>query len=177
MNLNAAVRAFIAGEGSEVQNTQAALERDDPVDRARAAPATCQPEQTNEDQGTMTMNRRVKPVAAAVGTAFVASIAGTAVADVDAEQAFSSTDLGVGYQLASADEGSCGEGKCGEGKCGESKGGEEGSCGEGKCGESKGGEEGSCGEGKCGEGKCGESKGGEEGSCGEGKCGEGKCGG
>ena len=70
----------------------------------------------------------------------------TAVAD----NPFSATDIGNGYQLASKDA----EGKCGEGKCGEAaaKQEAEGKCGEGKCGESK------SAEGKCGEGKCGESK-------------------
>ncbi len=117
----------------------------------------------------------IKPVAAAVGVAFVSSLvfSVTAVAD---DNPFDATDLDAGYMLADGhekgEEGSCGEG---EGSCGEG----EGSCGEGEgsCGEG----EGSCGEGEgsCGEGEgsCGEG----EGSCGEkgedGKCGEGKCGG
>jgi len=98
-----------------------------------------------------------KPLAAALGTAFVASMAATATA---AENPFASAELSAGYKVADGHA----EGKCGEGKCGGAKGGE-GKCGEGKCGGAKGGE------GKCGEGKCGGSKGGE------GKCGEGKCGG
>ena len=112
----------------------------------------------------------VKPVAAAIGVAFVTSLAvsTTAVAD---DNPFSTADLDAGYQLA-GEKGE--EGKCGEGKCGGDKG-EEGSCGEkgheGSCGEK--GREGSCGE-KGHEGSCGEK--GEEGSCGE-KGEEGSCGG
>jgi hypothetical protein len=111
----------------------------------------------------------IKPVAAAVGVAFVTSLVVSTVAVAD-NNPFDASDLDAGYMLADSHEGegSCGEGEgsCGEGSCGEG----EGSCGEG---------EGSCGEGEgsCGEGSCGEG----EGSCGEkgdeGKCGEGKCGG
>jgi uncharacterized low-complexity protein len=104
--------------------------------------------------------RRMKPITAMVGTAFAASFAAAAAADVQ-DSPFGVTDLEAGYDLLARGEG---EGKCGEGKCGEDKEGE-GKCGEGKCGEGKDGE------GKCGEGKCGEGK------CGEGKCGEGRCGG
>jgi uncharacterized low-complexity protein len=97
----------------------------------------------------------VKPVAAAVGVAFVSSLAvsSTAVAD---DNPFASTDLDNGYMMAGGDKGE--EGKCGEGKCGGDKG-EEGSCGGDK------GEEGSCGGDKGEEGSCGGDKG-EEGSCG-----------
>lgn len=106
------------------------------------------------------LNRRMKPITAAVGTAFVASFAAGALADVQ-DRTFGAEDLDAGYDLLAKGEE---EGKCGEGKCGEEKSGE-GKCGEGKCGEGKDAE------GKCGEGKCGEGKGGEE------KGGEGKCGG
>lgn len=110
-----------------------------------------------------------KPLAAALGAAFLASsIVPMASAAVNP---FSAQQLSGGYDLPNFDKHE--EGKCGEGKCGDKKG-EEGSCGEK-------GEEGSCGE-KGEEGSCGEK--GEEGSCGEdgkkakeGKCGEGKCGG
>jgi len=83
-----------------------------------------------------TLNRRMKPVTAAVGTAFAASLATASFAIAD--NPFSAEELDQGYDLlAQADaEGKCGEGKCGEGKCGEDKEGE-GKCGEGKCGESK----------------------------------------
>jgi uncharacterized low-complexity protein len=102
-----------------------------------------------------------KPIAAAVGVAFVSSMAISSTA-VAADNPFAMTDLDSGYMLAGNHEGE-------EGKCGEK--GEEGSCGEK-------GKEGSCGE-KGAEGSCGEK--GKEGACGEkgkeGKCGEGKCGG
>ena len=81
-----------------------------------------------------------KPVAAAVGVAFVSSMAASSVA-LAADNPFAATELDQGYMLAGSHEGE--EGKCGEGKCGEK--GEEGKCGEK-------GEEGKCGEGKCGEG-------------------------
>ena len=104
-----------------------------------------------------------RPVVAAVGVAFVSSVAisGNAVA---ADNPFAMADLDSGYMLAGNHEGE-------EGKCGDK--GEEGKCGdkaaEGACG-AKGdkGEEGACGE-KGAEGACGEK--GEEGKCGEGKCG------
>lgn len=76
----------------------------------------------------------IKPVAAAVGVAFISSLAiSTAVAD---DNPFDASDLDTGYMVADS-HGDGGEGSCGEG---------EGSCGEGSCGEG----EGSCGEGKCG---------------------------
>ncbi len=109
----------------------------------------------------------IKPIAAAVGVAFVASlvISATAVAD---DNPFDASDLDAGYMLADSHEGEEGEGE-GEGSCGEGEG--EGSCGEGEGEGSCGEGEGSCGEGSCGEGEgsCGEGEG--EGSCGEGKCG------
>ncbi len=99
--------------------------------------------------------RTLKPIAAAVGTAFIATLATASIAHADSNP-FAATALDAGYGLLAS---SHAEGKCGEGKCGEDKGGDD-----------KGGE-GSCGEDKGGEGSCGEDKGGE------GKCGEGKCGG
>jgi uncharacterized low-complexity protein len=116
----------------------------------------------------MAKSNRVKPVAAAVGVAFVSSLvlSGAALAS---DNPFDASDLDAGYMLAGGDKDAKGEeGKCGEGKCGGDKAakGEEGSCGEK-------GEEGSCGE-KGEEGSCGEK--GEEGSGGE-KGEEGTCGG
>ncbi|MBT8060954.1 MAG: hypothetical protein KJO33_15275 [Gammaproteobacteria bacterium] len=100
-----------------------------------------------------------KPVAAAVGVAFVSSLAVTSTA-VASDNPFAAAELDSGYMLAGGHkgkEGKCGgekheEGKCGEGKCGGEKA-EEGKCGEGKCGGEK------AEEGKCGEGKCGGDKG------------------
>ena len=73
-------------------------------------------------------NLIIKPVAAAVGVAFVTSLA-ISTSAVAADNPFTTDDLEGGYLLAGDDEGE--EGKCGEGKCGEDKG-EEGSCGEDK---------------------------------------------
>ena len=98
----------------------------------------------------------VNPIAAAVGVAFVSSLAASTTV-LAADNPFSTTDLDAGYQLAGkkGEEGKCGEGKCGgdkaakgvEGACGEKHKGEEGKCGEGKCGGDKAakGKEGSCG--------------------------------
>ncbi|TNE90810.1 MAG: hypothetical protein EP324_05425 [Gammaproteobacteria bacterium] len=91
--------------------------------------------------------KTLKPLAAAVGAAFMASVAIAPLASA-AENPFQANQLSSGYNLAD----SHGEGKCGEGKCGEGKKAEkDGKCGEGKCGEEKKSEK----EGKCGEGKCG----------------------
>jgi uncharacterized low-complexity protein len=93
------------------------------------------------------LNRRIKPIAAAVGAAFVTSLASANIADSNSDP-FAANALDQGYVLVAKghSEGKCGEGKAGEGKAGEGK------CGEGKCGEGK------AGEGKAGEGKCGEGK-------------------
>ena len=97
----------------------------------------------------------MKPLSIALGAAFVASLAGTSVANA-ADNPFSMTELSSGYMVADSKEGKCGEGKCGgekkseEGKCGGEKKAEEGKCGEGKCGGEKKAKEGKCGEGKCG---------------------------
>ena len=89
------------------------------------------------------LNEKMKPITAAVGTAFVASLATASVAN--AESPFAADTLEGGYdQLAQADaEGKCGEGKCGEGKCGEGMKKET----EGKCGGMKKEAEGKCGSG------------------------------
>jgi uncharacterized low-complexity protein len=127
----------------------------------------------------MSMSKKtLTPIAAALGTTFVVSLAASPVV-LAAENPFALNNLSSGYMVA--EEGKCGEGKCGEnkdtsaeGKCGEDKEAE-GKCGEnkeaeGKCGENKD----TSAEGKCGEGKCGEKQKAHEGKCGEGKCGENK---
>ncbi len=108
-----------------------------------------------------------KPLAAALGAAFLASsVAPLASA---ASNPFSTQLLSGGYDLANYDKH---EGKCGEGKCGDKKA--EGSCGDKKA-------EGSCG-GKQAEGSCGDKSAqevrdsGGETKVGEGSCGEGKYG-
>jgi uncharacterized low-complexity protein len=118
----------------------------------------------------MSKKSSMKPLAAAIGTAVIASLAAVPVAQADASP-FGMTDLGSGYQVAA--EGKCGakpaakEGKCGEAKCGAKPAATEGKCGEGKCGSGMKPEanEGKCGgakpaakEGKCGEAKCGANK-------------------
>ena len=109
------------------------------------------------------LNRKLKPIAAAVGTAFIASMASVNIANAD-ESLFVAQDLDAGYELLARGET---EGKCGEGKCGEDKDKDgEDKDGEGKCGEDKDKD----GEDKDGEGKCGEDKDKD----GEGKCGEDK---
>ena len=88
--------------------------------------------------------QHLKPLAAAVGAAFMATVA-LAPAASAAENPFQATELTAGYNLADGHEG-----KCGEGKCGGEKSSSEGKCGEGKCGGEKATKEGKCGEGKCG---------------------------
>jgi uncharacterized low-complexity protein len=106
----------------------------------------------------------LNPVAAAVGVAFVSSLAVSSTA-VAADNPFATTDLDSGYLLAGDDKGE--EGKCGEGSCGADKGKEGSSSGdkgeEGSCSGDKG-EEGSCSGDKGEEGSCSGDKG-EEGSC------------
>jgi uncharacterized low-complexity protein len=127
-------------------------------------------------------NKKLKPIAAALGAAFLAS-AIVPVAAAETVNPFAATQMSSGYDLANfAHHGdkAKGEGKCGEGKCGGDKIAE----GEGSCGGDKAEGEGSCGGDKAeGEGSCGGDKAEGEGSCGgdkaekaEGKCGEGKCG-
>lgn len=98
----------------------------------------------------------IKPMAAAVGVAFAASMA-LAPAALANQNPFQADQLSSGYNLASKDaEGKCGgdkaegEGKCGEGKCGGDK-----ADNEGKCGAEDRSDDKAAGEGKCGEGKCG----------------------
>jgi len=119
----------------------------------------------------------VKPIAAAVGVAFVSSLvfSSTVVAD---DNPFASTDLDTGYMLAGGDKNE--EGKCGEAKCGGDTG-EEGSgdddTGEEGSGDDDTGEEGSGDDDDKGEeGSCGGDKG-EEGSHDDDKGEEGSCGG
>jgi len=117
-------------------------------------------------RGNAMNSKTIKPVAFAVGAAFIGSLA---LGQAAQASAFSINDLDAGYAMvddhAKKKDEKAKEGKCGEGKCGEDKG---------KTKEREKAKEGKCGEGKCGEGDKKEK--GEEGKCGEGKCGEGKCG-
>jgi uncharacterized low-complexity protein len=150
----------------------------------------------------MSKKSTLKPLAAAMGAAFVTSLATAPVANA-AENPFAMSELSSGYMVASSHI----EGKCGEGKCGGAKATKEGKCGEGKCGmkmmdadgdgkvtkdEFNAAHEAMFGrkdknadgvldanemEGKCGEGKCGGAKATKEGKCGGAKTTkEGKCG-
>ena len=109
-----------------------------------------------------------KPLAIAMGAAFVTSLATAPIANA-AENPFAMSELSSGYMVADSHmaggDKDKAEGKCGEGKCGGDKAKAEGKCGEGKCGGDKAKAEGTCGgekkmdkEGKCGEGKCGGEK-------------------
>jgi uncharacterized low-complexity protein len=78
---------------------------------------------------SMSKKTAMKPLAVALGAAFVTSLAGASVANA-AENPFGMTELSSGYKVAA-------EGKCGEGKCGGEKKAKEAKCGEGKCGGNK----------------------------------------
>lgn len=78
----------------------------------------------------MSNKTAMKPLAVALGAAFVTSLAGTSVANA-ADNPFSMTELSSGYMVAA------------EGKCGGAAKAEEGKCGEGMKKEA---------EGKCGAG-------------------------
>jgi len=99
-------------------------------------------------------------IAAAAGSAFIASMAAAPIA-VAAENPFALSGLSSGYQVADNHNAKPMEGKCGEGKCGAKEKAKEkekeGKCGEGKCG-AKTKTETKAKEGKCGEGKCGVKK-------------------
>lgn len=102
-------------------------------------------------------NNMKKPLAAALGAAFLASAVAPAIADVNP---FSANPMQSGYDLVNKADA---EGKCGEGTCGAKKAEHEGKCAgakaedEGKCGgeKAKEKEKEKAQEGKCGEGKCG----------------------
>lgn len=84
----------------------------------------------------MSEKTTLKPLALALGAAFVTSLASIPVANA-AENPFAMAELSSGYMVAEMAEGKCGSGmKTEEGKCGSSKK-MEGKCGEGKCGMSR----------------------------------------
>jgi len=77
----------------------------------------------------MSKKTTLKPLAVAMGAAFVTSLAGTGVANA-AENPFAMSELSGGYMVAEMAEGKCGgKMKSAEGKCGEKM-----KSGEGKCG-------------------------------------------
>ena len=76
------------------------------------------------------LNRKMKPIAAAVGAAFAASLAaGVAIADEADVDPFKAQVLAEGTLLATNHK---------EGGCGEDKAEGEANCGEGKCGDHEG---------------------------------------
>ena len=80
------------------------------------------------------LNRKMKPIAAAVGAAFAVSLA-TGVAVADEADPFEAQVLAEGTLFADAHkEGGCGEDAAEE----EDKAEDEGQCGEGKCGDEGG---------------------------------------
>jgi len=112
----------------------------------------------------MSKSTSMKPLALAIGAAFVTSLAGVSVANA-AENPFGMSELSSGYMVA--------DGKMKEGKCGEKHKKEN----DGKCGGKMKGED--ChhkdGHDHDKDGKKMDKK--KDGKCGEAKCGEGKCGG
>ena len=103
------------------------------------------------------MKASKKTLAVVVGSAFVASVAATAVHA--AENPFALKSLSSGYMVADGGD-KMKEGKCGTGKCGAEKKKAEGSCSsdkakEGSCHADKDkAREGSCGGDKAKEGSC-----------------------
>jgi len=84
----------------------------------------------------MDQKTSMKPLAFALGAAFVTTLSSASVANA-ADNPFAMTEISGGYMVAAAAEGKCGgekkaitEGKCGEGKCG----GDKKVATEGKCG-------------------------------------------
>jgi uncharacterized low-complexity protein len=62
----------------------------------------------------MSKKSTMKPLAAAIGTAVVASLASVSYVQAD-QNPFDMSNLSSGYMVADHGEGKCGEGKCGEG--------------------------------------------------------------
>ena len=100
------------------------------------------------------LNRKMKPIAAAVGAAFAVSLAAGAAAEANAVDPFESQVLD-GVQFADADSADS------EGGCGEDRKMPEGGMAEGEGDMAEGEGDMAEGEGKCGEGKCGEGESGE----------------
>ena len=98
-----------------------------------------------------------KPLAIALGAAFVTSLAATPVANATANP-FAMSELSGGYMVAETAEGKCGSGKVmDESKSSSGMMMEEGKCGANKAKATEGSDKAKA-EGKCGEGKCGSDK-------------------
>ena len=100
------------------------------TDWARSGPTwQANPGHPKEEKEREMLNRKMKPIAAAVGAAFATSFAANAIADE--ANPFEASLLEDAVILATSHK----EGGCGEDK--DKKGDDEGKCGEGKCGEDK----------------------------------------
>jgi uncharacterized low-complexity protein len=134
---------------------------------------------THMETSLMSQVSTKKPLAIALGAAFVTSLAATPVANATANP-FAMSELSSGYMVAEMKEGKCGSGKVmDESKSSSGMMMEEGKCGANKAKAAESSDKAKA-EGKCGEAKCGGNKKMME----EGKCGgnkkmmeEGKCGG
>ena len=85
----------------------------------------------------MSQESTKKPLAIALGAAFVSSLAATPAANAAANP-FAMTDLSSGYMVAEMDESKSSSGMMmEEGSSGSDKAKAEGKCGEGKCGAKK----------------------------------------
>jgi uncharacterized low-complexity protein len=105
----------------------------------------------------MSQESTKKPLAIALGAAFVTTLAATPAANATANP-FAMSELSSGYMVAEMAEGKCGSNKkMEEGKCGGDKAGKEGKCGANKAMTTEGSDKAKA-EGKCGEGKCGGNK-------------------
>ena len=102
----------------------------------------------------MSKKSTIKPVAAALGTAFALTLAAAPAANASSNP-FGMTDLNAGYSIAMGDKPS--EGKCSADKKAESKCGAEKKKAEAKCSAAKKAE-GTCSAEKKAEGKCAGSK-------------------
>jgi len=80
----------------------------------------------------MSQKTNLKPLAIALGTAFVTTLAATPAANAS-ENPFAASDLSSGYMVAENAEGKCGASKAMDAKCGANKA-MDAKPGEGKCG-------------------------------------------
>ncbi|MBM2829640.1 MAG: hypothetical protein HW411_430 [Gammaproteobacteria bacterium] len=101
----------------------------------------------------MSKKTTLTPIAAALGTTFVVSLAASPIVNA-AENPFALNELSSGYMVA--EEGKCGDKMEGEGKCGEAMESEAMESEEMESEEMESEEKKA--EGKCGEAKCGDAK-------------------
>ena len=118
----------------------------------------------------MTKKLIQKPLAAAMGAAFLTSVSAVSIVEAN-ENPFTATQLSSGYTQLAAMDGNCGGKKMKEGNCGGDKL-------KAKCAEHKKMKDGKCGTGKCGANKkkCDELNKMKDGNCGAKKMKDGNCG-